>query len=89
MQAAQKFINRDAVAAVLGHVDVGLLPQPVTVLDIRRNDERALYGSIPGKKVALHFKQVSSCMVVTATLAVAALELPNTLHYLAFLGQSD
>lgn len=43
-----KFINRDAVAGVLGHVDAGCPPQQAVVLDIRRHDERALYGSIPG-----------------------------------------
>lgn len=48
LQAEQHFINRDAVAGILGHVDVGCLPQQALVLDVRRHDERALYGSIPG-----------------------------------------
>ena len=48
LQAEQNFINRDAVAGILGHVDVGCLPQQALVLDIRRHDERTLYGSIPG-----------------------------------------
>ncbi len=48
MQAEKRFINRDAVAAVLGHVDAGCPPQEALVLDIRRHDERSMYGSIPG-----------------------------------------
>ena len=54
MQVEPKFINRDAVAGVLGHVDVGCPPQQAVVLDIRRHDERALYGSIPGTKLSVH-----------------------------------
>ncbi|DBA76812.1 TPA: hypothetical protein ACH3X2_008831 [Trebouxia sp. C0005] len=46
--AEKRFINRDAVAAVLGHVDAGCPPQEALVLDIRRHDERSMYGSIPG-----------------------------------------
>ena len=48
VQAEKKFINRDAVAAILGHVDAGCPPQEAIVLDIRRHDERSMYGSIPG-----------------------------------------
>lgn len=48
LQAEQQFINRDAVAGILGHVDVGCLPEQALVLDIRRHDECTLYGSIPG-----------------------------------------
>lgn len=53
LQAEQHFINRDAVAGILGHVDVGCLPQQALVLDIRRHDERTLYGSIPGSMTLL------------------------------------
>ncbi len=52
MQAEKRYINRDAVAAVLGHVDAGCPPQEALVLDIRRHDERSMYGSIPG----MHFR---------------------------------
>ena len=54
MQVEPKFINRDAVAGVLGHVDAGCPPQQAVVLDIRRHDERALYGSIPGNNLPVH-----------------------------------
>ena len=53
MQAEQHFINRDAVAGILGHVDVGCMPQQALVLDIRRHDERTLYGSIPGSRTVM------------------------------------
>ena len=49
LQADLHFIDRDALAALLGHVDVGAGVRDVTVLDLRRDDERALYGTIPGK----------------------------------------
>ena len=65
LQAEQQFINRDAVAAVLGHVDVGCPPQQAVVLDIRRHDERALYGSIPGMNqgcmVHIQLPEVTRC----------------------------
>ena len=47
MQTEVCTINRDAVAAILEQVDAGPLPRTV-VIDVRRHDELALYGSIPG-----------------------------------------
>lgn len=47
MQTEVCTINRDAVAAVLEQVDAGPMPRTV-VIDVRRHDELALYGSIPG-----------------------------------------
>jgi rhodanese-related sulfurtransferase len=47
-QADLKYITRDAVAALLGQADINLAPDLATVLDIRRHDERSLYGTIPG-----------------------------------------
>ena len=49
MQANLKYINRDAVAALLGIADDA--PQTsnkVLVIDLRRHDERTFYGTIPG-----------------------------------------
>jgi hypothetical protein len=45
------FINRDAVALLLGSAGAESLQRPlppVRLLDVRRSDERALYGSIHG-----------------------------------------
>lgn len=47
MQTVLPTINQDAVAAVLGHIDAGAVQQAL-VVDVRRHDELALYGSIPG-----------------------------------------
>lgn len=41
------------MAGILGHVDVGCLPQQALVLDVRRHDERTLYGSIPGSRTVM------------------------------------
>jgi len=64
LQAEQTFINRDAVAAVLGHVDVGCPPQQAVVLDIRRHDERAMYGSIPGVSNSPLFASCLCCLAL-------------------------
>lgn len=42
-----RYIGRDALAALLGYSSA---PAPVSILliDVRRHDERALYGSIRG-----------------------------------------
>ena len=49
MQRELKQISRDALAGVLGVTgERGVRIEGVRVLDIRRHDERALYGSIPG-----------------------------------------
>ena len=67
LQAEKKFINRDAVAALLNHVDVGCPAQQAIVLDIRRHDERALYGSIPGATESmLSFLLVPEAQLVDA-----------------------
>ncbi|KAK9829026.1 hypothetical protein WJX72_003487 [[Myrmecia] bisecta] len=47
-QVDLNFINRDALAVLLGLAGPLSRRVPVRVLDIRRHDERALYGSIPG-----------------------------------------
>eukprot|EP00891_Asterochloris_glomerata_P002846 jgi/Astpho2/2846/fgenesh1_pg.00050_%23_109_t len=47
-QADLCFLNRDALAALLGHVDIDTPVKDIAVIDLRRSDERSLYGSIPG-----------------------------------------
>ena len=48
-QRELKHISRDALAAVLGVAgERGARAEGVRVLDVRRHDERVLYGSIPG-----------------------------------------
>lgn len=47
LQKVAETIHRDAVAAVLGHIDAGA-QQEALVVDVRRHDELALYGCIPG-----------------------------------------
>ena len=47
-QVHLKYINRDAVAALLGLAGPQVHTRPVPVIDLRRHDERTLYGSIPG-----------------------------------------
>ncbi len=50
-QANLRYINRDALAVLLGLAGSAAPAVPSsTVLDIRRYDERTLYGSIPGTK---------------------------------------
>ncbi len=50
MQANLRYIGRDGLAAVLGVLgERSTRAEGVRVLDIRRHDERALYGSIPGE----------------------------------------
>ena len=49
MQRELKHISRDALAGVLGVTgERRTRIEGVRMLDIRRHDERALYGSIPG-----------------------------------------
>ncbi len=49
MQRELKHISRDALAGVLGLTgERRTRIEGVRMLDIRRHDERALYGSIPG-----------------------------------------
>jgi rhodanese-related sulfurtransferase len=43
-----RFVGRDAVAAALGAGPEGLPWPRATVIDVRRSDERALYGAIKG-----------------------------------------
>jgi hypothetical protein len=50
-QADLRFINRDALAVLLGQcADAGVVhaAAPATLIDVRRSDERALYGAIKG-----------------------------------------
>ncbi|KAI3438095.1 hypothetical protein D9Q98_000537 [Chlorella vulgaris] len=49
-QADLRFINRDALAVLAGMcADAGVVhAPPATLIDVRRSDERALYGSIKG-----------------------------------------
>ena len=48
LQANLKFINRDAVGMILGVVDDAPEVERALVVDLRRRDERTLYGTIPG-----------------------------------------
>ena len=48
MQANLTYINRNAVACLLGLADQNLKTKKALVLDLRRPDERTLYGTIPG-----------------------------------------
>ncbi len=51
LQANLRYINRDALAVLLGLAGTASpAAPPSAVLDIRRYDERTLYGSIPGTK---------------------------------------
>ena len=51
LQANLRYINRDALAVLLGLAgSASPAAPPSAVLDIRRYDERTLYGSIPGTK---------------------------------------
>ncbi|PRW57512.1 Heat shock 67B2 [Chlorella sorokiniana] len=47
-QADLHFIGRDALAVLLGMAPEVLHVPPVTLVDVRRSDERALYGAIKG-----------------------------------------
>lgn len=79
MQAEKRFINRDAVAAMLGHVDAGCPPREALVLDIRRHDERSMYGSIPG----MHFPCLlhhQSCLALYCSWMAAGLLLNSGQH---------
>ena len=49
VQADLRYIGRDALAVLLGAADDGAPRcESACVLDVRRGDERALYGSITG-----------------------------------------
>jgi len=48
--APKKMLSRDATAALLGLTGPAGVRADAFVLDLRRHDERALYGSIPGTK---------------------------------------
>uniref|UniRef100_A0A7S1X2T5 Rhodanese domain-containing protein n=1 Tax=Tetraselmis chuii TaxID=63592 RepID=A0A7S1X2T5_9CHLO len=48
--APKKMLSRDATAALLGLVGPAGVCVDACVLDLRRHDERALYGCIPGTK---------------------------------------
>lgn len=51
MQANLRYINRDALAVLLGLAGApNENAAPAAVLDLRRYDERALFGSIPGTR---------------------------------------
>ena len=51
MQAHLRYISRDALAVLLGLAGAhNEHAAPAAVLDLRRYDERALYGSIPGTR---------------------------------------
>ena len=63
-QANLRYINRDALAVLLGlagSTNPGV--PPGAVLDIRRYDERTLYGSIPGTK---HIPGAVQTVLITA-----------------------
>lgn len=47
-QADLRFIGRDALAVLLGMAPEVLHVPPVALIDVRRSDERALYGAING-----------------------------------------
>jgi len=49
MQANLEYINRDALAYLLGLVEGGPREPKALVIDLRRHDERSMYGKIPGK----------------------------------------
>lgn len=49
VQRELRHVSRDALAGMLGLIgERGTRTEGVRVLDIRRHDERSLYGSIPG-----------------------------------------
>lgn len=52
LQANLKFINRDAVAMILGVVEDAPEVERAIVIDLRRRDERTFYGTIPGAFLA-------------------------------------
>lgn len=47
-QANLEYINRDAVAYLLGLLEEGAREPKALVIDLRRHDERSMYGKIPG-----------------------------------------
>lgn len=47
-QGDLRFIGRDALGLLLGMSQEVMHAPPVTLVDVRRSDERALYGSIKG-----------------------------------------
>lgn len=53
MQANLKYINRNALACLLGQAGSNIKTKEALVLDLRRHDERTLYGTIPGPVKAL------------------------------------
>ncbi len=62
MQRELMHISRDALAGVLGVTgERGTRIEGIRCIDLRRHDERALYGSIPGK-VLMHVASTLSCM---------------------------
>ena len=72
MQADLRYIGRDGLAVWLGLV--GLLDQRLPTLrliDVRRHDERALYGSLPGTLYAnLSINYCRSCLYASTVLPV-------------------
>lgn len=48
LQANLRFINRNALACLLGLGDEGLKTKRTVIIDLRRHDERTLYGAIQG-----------------------------------------
>lgn len=54
-------IGRDALAALMGHIDEIPVKQAM-VLDVRRHDERALYGSIPGMYIPALGISIATCL---------------------------
>jgi hypothetical protein len=57
-----QFITRDGLAAILGHTS-SHLAAPATVIDLRRADERTMYGAIPGS-VHLPVDQLAAVLQV-------------------------
>jgi hypothetical protein len=64
-----RFMNRDALALLLGHGTDAAPPVRVTLIDVRRSDERALYGAITG---SVH---------IPGEVLFAALLVGNSLQY--------
>lgn len=80
-QADLRYIGRDALAVLLGLAGDGAAAcDAACVLDVRRNDERALYGSIPGASGVL-----SSCSLLEPSLRCLAKSV--WLHSRVHVGQ--
>lgn len=67
-QANLKYVGRDGLALALGLLgERSTRLDGVRVLDIRRHDERALYGSIHGESTLPQLASTHECMLAPAS----------------------